>query len=192
MKIRRANKVRVIEKMKIKASLIITACIFTLMMSGCTTKIDKGTALLEEGKYEEAVKIFEKASEKDSMEKEAYRGLGISYYELGQYKKAASAFQNAIDKGAEKTPELYNLLGISYMKTEEYEKAAECFASGKEMEGAGEELRREMSYNEIFALEKAGSYMQAKEKVDSYLQNWPDDEDVKKEAEFLETQAGNQ
>lgn len=178
--------------MRIKISLIVTAGVLSMMMTGCTTKIDKGTEFLEEGKYEEAVEMFEKASQKDSMEKEAYRGLGISYYELGQYEKAAKAFQSAIDKGAKKTPELYNLLGISYMKTEEYEKAAECFASGLEMEDAGEELRREMSYNEIFVLEKAGSYMQAKEKANSYLQNWPDDEDVKKEAEFLETQAGNE
>lgn len=178
--------------MKIKTGLIVSAGLLSLLMTGCATQIDKGTALLEEGKYEEAVDIFEKASEKDSMEKEAYRGLGISYYELGQYEKAAAAFQSAIDKGARKTPELYNLLGISYMKTEQYEKAAECFAEGGKMEDAGEELRKEMAYNEIFVLEKAGEYKEAKEKVDSYLQNWPDDEDVKKEAEFLETQAGNE
>lgn len=178
--------------MKIKISLIVAAGVLSLMMSGCATQIDKGTTLLEEGKYEEAADMFKKASENSSMEKEAYRGLGISYYEMKDYEKAASALQTAVDKGAEKTPELYNLLGISYMETEQYEKAAECFAKGSEMDGAGEELRREMAYNEIFALEKAGDYTQAKEKVGSYLQNWPDDEDVKKEAEFLETQAGNE
>ena len=49
-----------------------------------------------------------------------------------------------------------------------------------------------MAYNQIFALEKAQKYSEAKEKADAYLQSWPDDEDVQKEAEFLETQAGNE
>lgn len=57
---------------------------------------------------------------------------------------------------------------------------------------AGDDLKKEMAYNQIFSLEKAGKYTEAKAKADAYLQIWPDDEDVKKEAEFLETQAGNE
>lgn len=179
-------------KMKKRLGLFLAAGMFVLSLTGCSTQIDKGKSLLEDKKYEEAVEVFQKASKSSSMEKEAYRGLGISYFELKQYKKAAEALQNAIDKGADKTPELYNLLGISYMKTEQYEKAADCFEAGSQMEEAGEELKKEMAYNQIFVLEKAENYNEAREKADAYLKNWPDDKDVQKEAEFLKTQAGNQ
>ena len=167
-------------KMKKRFGLV-AAGLLALTMAGCSTQIEKGTSLLKE----------EKASGKSSMEREAYRGLGISYFELGQYDKAASAFETALEKGVKKTPELYNLLGISYMKIGQYDKAAVSFENGSQMDGAGDQLKREMAYNEIFVLEKAGDYTKAKERADAYLQTWPDDEDVKKEAEFLETQAGN-
>ena len=177
-------------KMKKRFGLV-AAGLLALTMAGCSTQIEKGTSLLKEEKYEEAAEVFEKASGKSSMEREAYRGLGISYFELGQYDKAASAFETALEKGVKKTPELYNLLGISYMKIGQYDKAAVSFENGSQMDGAGDQLKREMAYNEIFVLEKAGDYTKAKERADAYLQTWPDDEDVKKEAEFLETQAGN-
>ena len=135
---------------------LVAAGLLALTMAGCSTQIEKGTSLLKEEKYEEAAEVFEKASGKSSMEREAYRWLGISYFELGQYDKAAVSFEN-----------------------------------GSQMDGAGDQLKREMAYNEIFVLEKAGDYTKAKERADAYLQTWPDDEDVKKEAEFLETQAGN-
>lgn len=178
--------------MKKKLGLLLAAGMLTVSLAGCATQIDKGKSLLEDKKYEEAVKDFQKATETPSMEKEAYRGLGISYFELKQYKKAASALQTALDKGAEKTPEIYNLLGISYMKSKQYEKSAENFEAGIQMDGAGETLKKEMSYNQIFVLEKAEKYNEAREKAEEYLKNWPDDEDVKKEVEFLKTQAGNQ
>lgn len=178
--------------MKKRIGMIMAACLLSFTMTGCATQIDKGKSLLEEGKYEQAAETFEKASKDSDMEKEAYRGLGISYYELEQYDKAASAFESALEKGAGATPELYNLLGISYMQTGEYEKAADSFETGSRMEGAGDDLKKEMAYNQIFSLEKAGKYTEAREKADAYLQTWPDDEDVKKEAEFLETQAGNE
>ena len=76
-----------------------------LPWQGVPHRLRKGTSLLKEEKYEEAAEVFEKASGKSSMEREAYRGLGISYFELGQYDKAASAFETALEKGVKKTPE---------------------------------------------------------------------------------------
>ncbi len=120
---------------------LVAAGLLALTMAGCSTQIEKGTSLLKEEKYEEAAEVFEKASGKSSMEREAYRGLGISYFELGQYDKAASAFETALEKGVKKTPELYNLLGISYMKIGQYDKAAVSFENGSQMDGAGDQLK---------------------------------------------------
>lgn len=178
--------------MKKRFGMVAAAALLAVMLAGCGTKIEKGTSLLKEEKYDQAAEVFEKASKDADMEKEALRGLGISYYELEQYDKAASTFETALEKGVRETPELYNLLGISYLNTGEYEKASSCFETGSQMDGAGDDLKKEMAYNQIFALEKAQKYSEAKEKADAYLQSWPDDEDVQKEAEFLETQAGNE
>lgn len=66
---------------------LVAAGLLALTMAGCSTQIEKGTSLLKEEKYEEAAEVFEKASGKSSMEREAYRGLGISYFELGSMTK---------------------------------------------------------------------------------------------------------
>lgn len=164
-----------------------------LMLTGCSTQIDKGTKLLEEKKYEEARKIFQKAVKKESMEKEAYRGLGISYFELKQYDKAKEALEAALEKGASETPGLYGMLGAACMETEQFGQAAAYYEKGiaADAEGTDEELRKEMRFNEIYALEKSGNYAEAKTKAEAYLADYPEDETVKKEAEFLATQAGN-
>ncbi|MFR7442533.1 MAG: hypothetical protein ACLUUO_02335 [Sellimonas intestinalis] len=50
------------------------------------------------------------------------------------------------------------------MKIGQYDKAAVSFENGSQMDGAGDQLKREMAYNEIFVLEKAGDYTKAKER----------------------------
>ena len=92
--------------MKKRIGMIMAACLLFFTMTGCATQIDKGKSLLEDGNYEQAAEAFEKASKDSDMEKEAYRGLGISYYEREQYDKAAYAFESALEKGAGATPEL--------------------------------------------------------------------------------------
>ena len=44
-----------------------------------------------------------------------------------------------------------------------------------------------MKYNEIICYEKQADWENAKGKVTEYLDAYPDDETVQKEAEFLET-----
>lgn len=64
---------------------------------------EQGGAYLEEGKYNEAIKEFDKAytkegdSKSDKNNKKVYRSQGVAYYEKGDYKKAVSLFQYALD-----------------------------------------------------------------------------------------------
>nr|WP_317283481.1 tetratricopeptide repeat protein [uncultured Sellimonas sp.] len=171
--------------------LIVVLALSGILLTGCATQLEKGTDLLAEEKYEQAAKVFEKATKKESRQAEAYRGLGISYFELKKYENAREAFEKAIEFGAKETAQLDNMLGISCMKTEKYKEAATYFEKGGKHSDASEELKKEMAFNEIYMLEKSGDNKKAKEKADAYLKSWPDDEKVKKEAEFLETQAGN-
>ena len=48
---------------------------------------------------------------------EAYRGMGIAYFEMEEFEKAIDAFGEALDNGAEETATLYNFIGISNMKS---------------------------------------------------------------------------
>lgn len=125
---------------------------------------------------------------------EGYRGLGIVYYETGDYANALEAFRSALDNGAEQTAELYNLMGVSAMQTGDYEAGLEYIQSGLAMtdaasgdESADADLVREMEFNEIICCEQLADWENAKEKADEYIKKYPDDEAAQKEAEFLQT-----
>ncbi len=63
-------------------ALTVSACLLT----GCTNALKDGTGYLEDGNYKEAVTAFQKAvGTKARKTAEAYRGLGMAYYELEDY-----------------------------------------------------------------------------------------------------------
>lgn len=174
---------------RIATLLLVVAC---LSLTGCADAVGDGMELLKEEKYTEATAEFEKAIEKEKDLGEAYRGLGLSYWEQEAYEEAAEAFENALNNGAEKTATIYNLLGICKMKTGAMKKAAFYFETGLTKEDAGDELRQEMAFNEIAAYEAAGNYVEARHKLRSYVEAYPEDEEAAKELEFLETQVKEQ
>ena len=59
--------------------------------------------------------------------------------------------------------------------------------SGSNEEAPDADMIREMKYNEIICYEKLADWENAREKANEYLSEYPDDEAVRKEAEFLET-----
>lgn len=171
------------EIIKIPVLMIVVS-----MLSGCGVNIiEEGATYLEEQKYEEALEAFEKSVEKDKDLGEAYRGMGIAYYELEEYEEALSVFEKALENDVEETGTLYNLIGICNMKLENYEQAYENFEMGISMNDSSEELLKEMEYNQIFICEKIGDWETAKQKAQEYVAKYPDDAEVLKEAEFLET-----
>ena len=64
-------------------------------------------------------------------------------------------------------------------------KALEAFQTGKRMENAT--MLQTLSFNEIVAYEHLGEFKQAYELMGTYLKNYPDDEQAKREYEFLST-----
>ena len=83
------------------------ACVcmlLALMITGCAREsyIEKGLEQLQDTKYEEAIETFEKSIDKEADIASAYRGLGIAYWELEQYKEAKTAFQSALSEGAKR------------------------------------------------------------------------------------------
>lgn len=175
---------------------VIVCIIAAGMLAGCANPQKKGTAALEEGNYEAALEQFRQMAEGDNKEKaaEGYRGLGMAYYGLGDYGAALEAFEQAAAQGAKQSVQLYHLMSVCAMQTQNFEKALEYIQTGLGLaqttdgkESADADMLREMKYNEIVCLEQQADWQSAKQKVDEYLSEYPDDESVQKEAEFLIT-----
>lgn len=166
----------------------ITACmVLLLLLTGCAGNIKDGVALLEEGKYEAAVEAFEKDVKKERNLDEAYRGLGIAYFELEDYEAAVEAFESAMKHEAEETAVFCSFLGASYLETEEYDKALDAYERGLSCKDLTEELEQEIQFNLIAVYEKMSNWEAAKKQMDKYVEKYPEDSRVEKEAEFLET-----
>lgn len=162
---------------------------FCMLFTGCADPVEEGTALLEEGNYEEARDQFETAIEKGKNLGEAYLGLGICYWEEGDYEAAQPTFEMALENGVQPSAVLYNMLGQCEVKMECSEKAASYFAQGQTCADASSELKQEMAFNEIVAYEALQRYDEAKAKLEIYVKNYPEDAVAAKELEFLNTQA---
>ena len=113
---------------------------------------------------------------------------------MEDYTSALDAFQKAVDNGAEQTVQLYNLMGICGMRTGDYEGALESIRAGLALTGAASDeeaadgdMIREMKYNEIICYEQLADWENARQKAEQYLSEYPDDEAVQREMDFLKT-----
>lgn len=171
--------------MKIKA--VIPALALALSLAGCSGSPEKGLEYLEAGEYEQAEEEFQAAAEKGNHPGEAYRGLGIARWELKDYEGAKKAFKSALENGAQKTGTLHNFIGCCALRLEEPSSALNYFNLGLTREGNSEELVQEMKYNVIAAYEQMEDWQSAVQKLEEYLEEYPDDENARKELTFLET-----
>ena len=165
--------------------LLAVSCI-----SGCTRKspLDDGLEYLQNGQYEEAEEQFQEAIERDILPGDAYRGIGIIRWEQEEYEEALEAFKAALENDAEKTATLYNFLGTCELRLGNARSAVNYYNLGIGCEDASEELLQEMKYNMIAAYEQMEDWDSARAKVKEYIEAYPDDERMAKEAEFFETQ----
>lgn len=188
-----------------KKAAIVLGIALTLsgVLSGCENNGKAAVEALEKGDYKEAEAQFKEMTEQKDKEKaaEGYRGLGITYYSQEQYEQAMEMFSSAVEKGVKETTQLYNLMGSCAMRLEDYEKALEYYKAGialndtssdeektdKNVQKSDEEMIREMKFNEVVCYERLAQWEQAKEKVKEYLSEYPDDEKMMKESQFLET-----
>lgn len=188
-----------------KKAVIVLGIALTLsgVLSGCENNGKAAVEALEKGDYKEAEAQFKEMTEQKDKEKaaEGYRGLGITYYSQEQYEQAMEMFSSAVEKGVKETTQLYNLMGSCAMRLEDYEKALEYYKAGialndtssdeektdKNVQKSDEKMIREMKFNEVVCYERLAQWEQAKEKVKEYLSEYPDDEKMMKESQFLET-----
>lgn len=157
------------------------------ILLGCASNIKTGITYLEEENYEEAIACFEKEITEKKNLGEAYRGLGIAKYELGEYEAAVDAFKNALENKTEATATIYSLMAASYLQMEDYESALDYYNDALEMKDCKEEMKKEILYNEIAIYQELGVWDTLKEKVAEYVESYPEDDRMEKTLEFLET-----
>lgn len=169
--------------------ILTIALLACFALAGCGNKsLEEGLELLEEGDYEASVDKFKEAAEKDKDAGEAYRGIGIAKWELGQYEASRNAFASALENDAEKTATLYNFLGNCEMQLGNAKAALNYYNLGMACEDCSEEMLQEMKFNEIVAYEQCGEWENAKAKLAEYTAAYPEDARAAKEAEFFQTQ----
>jgi len=166
---------------------IIIILTLLLFLTGCANNIEDGVSYLENGKYEEAIATFQKDIKKKKNLDEAYRGQGIAYFELGNYEKAVSSFKLALDNEAKDTATIYSFLGACYMELEEYDLALDSYEHALAKQDLNTEMKQEIQFNLIAVYEKMCNWDAAKKQMETYVELYPDDSRVEKEAEFLET-----
>ncbi|MCI8833994.1 MAG: tetratricopeptide repeat protein [Ruminococcus sp.] len=189
-------------KRKIGMIVLAVGC----MLSGCENKIENGTDLLEKGDFQGAIAVFEEVAAEDSKQKEAdiaeaYRGIGMASYELEDYEAARSNLQKALDAGGTETPAIYYLMGICAMHLEDYDGALQAFEKGTALPqeavlSADTEEEEQVDYqaaiqemlrNRVVCYEKKLDWANAKAAMAEYVARYPEDTEVQKEAEFLQT-----
>lgn len=134
--------------------------------------------------YDNARNYLEEARTETNSNAQVILMLGKTYEELGDYNYAASVYNDFIQDDATQE-EVFNQLGLCKLKIQDYQSALETFQAGLQIENNS--LAQTMYYNEIVAYEYLGEYKQAAVEMKKYLALYPDDENAKREYEFLQT-----
>ena len=192
-----------------KYGVVLVSLISMVAISGCsgsTAYLKDGAKALEKGKYSEAVDCFDKMIEIESEKEpesekknkiwsnnmsEAYKGLGIAYFETKDYEKALEAYLESIKLEGEKSASMYRNIAVCAKETgnttmaEEYaKKGVELLNDSKE---ENTELKKDMYIILIESFEADGNYKEALNWAYEYDEAFPGDKDIEKEIKFLKT-----
>lgn len=136
-----------------------------------------------QGNLEQAFDEFESLSKEGFVESNLF--MGDIYYSEGNYAKACTYYEEYLASGATFQANYYSRLITCYIETENYAKAKTVMkeALSKDSNSSSKDLLK----NEIILYECLGNYKTAYKKAKAFVKNYPDDEDAKKELEFLKT-----
>ena len=167
--------------------ILAISVLLCMILCGCNSSNDKGEALLKEGKFAEAKAIFQTLIDEGKDLEQAYYGMGISCFELKEYESAIGFLEEASAYKTVNKAETYSMLGACYVEMAQYDKALESYQKVLGDEQLTDALKQEAEYNLIAVYEHLGDWTAAKEQLDEYKSQYPDDTRLDKESIFLET-----
>lgn len=142
----------------------------------------RGRIYYYQGEYQKACLALEEARGEGNAE--SYLYLGRAYEATGDYNYAASVYSSYLAQ-YEENAEVYNQLGLCEMAKGEYSEALTAFQAGMQMGNSA--MMQTLSFNEIAAYEHLGEFERAYVLINNYLKNYPDDQQARREYEFLST-----
>lgn len=143
---------------------------------------DSGRMYYHLGEYEQACMILEKAKAKGDAD--TYLYLGKSYEATGDYNYASSVYNSWLAKDTGNA-EIYNQLGLCEIQKGNYQAALTAFQTGMKIENNS--VMQALAFNEAVAYEYLEEYSKAAALLESYLKNYPDDDQAQREYIFLKT-----
>lgn len=147
------------------------------------SSFDKGYINYCLGNYPTAKKYLEDARSAGDKSTELLLLLGHCYEELNETSYAINIYQNHVEK--EPDAGVYNQLAVALMKEGRYEEALDAVVNGLEFDNS--ECRQELLFNRIVIYEYLGEYSKAKDLSAQYLVDYPSDETMTREYQFLST-----
>lgn len=141
-------------KTKLILVVVLALCVFT-QIAGAKTAVEwynEGYDLDKLGRYEEAIKAYDKALGIDPTLKEAWHNKGVTLANLGRYEEAIDAFDKAleIDPTYKWAKWAWYNKGSDFGCLGRYEEAMRCYDKALEIDSNHEEE----SYNKDLARKK--------------------------------------
>lgn len=147
--------------------------------------LNKGMIYYYLGDNENAMTLLNEA--KEAGNKNALLYLGKVYQKLSDSDSAVSLYEEYI-AGSESTEGLgavYNTVGMCKMESGNYQEALTNFNAGIAL-NEGESIQ-ELLFNEIVAYEYLSDFTTASQKMQEYINLYPNDNTAQREYEFLKT-----
>lgn len=144
--------------------------------------MQKGRIYTIQGDYESAIDNLQKAIDGKLVKANYY--MGEAYSKQGDGDNASKYYQAYLDSGEADAYDLFNM-GQSQMEQGNYATAITYFDAALDLDEVPN--KQELMKNEIIAYEYSGDFASAKECMEDYIEEYPDDSDAEREYQFLET-----
>ena len=120
----------------------------------------------------------------------AYFYLGEIVREEGDYEQALMYYNAYLESGNIESSALYNQMAVCSMETGDYNRALSYIQQGLLV--STPEQAKTLRHNEVAVYEKQGDFTAAYEKAGEFLEDYPEDERMFREYEFLSTRINDE
>lgn len=151
-------------------------------------KLQIGRAYYVLGDYEQAESYLKDAVKDKCTEGNYY--LGMIQMDQEEYEGAIKYFTEYVeghtgDAAGLTIPEVYNQMAGCAMELQEYDEAEEYLKQGLALGTTS--AYQGLLKNQVILYEKRGEYKEARRAAKTYLEAWPEDQEMKKELRFIKT-----
>ncbi|HET7293278.1 MAG TPA: tetratricopeptide repeat protein [Vicinamibacteria bacterium] len=143
--------------------------------------LDRGTRLYKEGRYDEAIAAFKRATEQDAGLLMAWQNLGWAYHKSGRHQEAIATWRTVL-KVEPRRVELINEIAAIHLASGRFKEAADDLARSLAIDGSQPAVRTRLAD----AYEQLGSLREAEGHLREALRQAPSFQTALRLSDFLE------